>query len=135
MALGVSTHITWILGLYDFFYHLSVLPFKFFVINDEMVYRGVAYQHSPAYSYQCLSDFLFLHTFVQASLRVAIFGIKIDNDVLYCEIAHQPSPAYSSLYLSDFLSFHTLNNEIFRQRFLQNRASWSSHGDNDVLWN
>ena len=59
--------------------------------------------------------------------RVVIFGEQVDNDVLYRGIAKQPSPVYSSLYLSDFLSFHTLNDEIFRQRFLSNRASYSIH--------
>ena len=55
--------------------------------------------------------------------RVVIFGKQVDNDALYRWIANHPSPAYSSLYLSNFLSFHILNNEIFRQRFLWNRAS------------
>ena len=58
---------------------------------------------------------------------VVIFGIQVDNDVLYRGIANQPYNDYSSLYLCNFLSFHTLNNEIFRQRFLLIRASWSSH--------
>ena len=59
--------------------------------------------------------------------RVVIFGMQLDNDVLYRGIVNQPSHVYSSLYLSAFLFFNTLNNEIFRQRFLKNRASWSSH--------
>ena len=54
--------------------------------------------------------------------------------MMYCGTEKQPSPAHSTLYVSDFLSFLTLNDENFRQTFLQNRASWSSHGDNDVLW-
>ena len=65
------------------------------------------------------------HKTVQA--RVVIFGMQVDNDVLYCGTANQPSHAYYFLYLFVFISFHTLNNEIFCQRFLQNRASWSSH--------
>ena len=59
--------------------------------------------------------------------RAVIFGMQVENDVLYRGIANQPSHAYSSLYLSHFISFHTLNNEIFRQRFLSNHASCSSH--------
>ena len=59
--------------------------------------------------------------------RVFIFGMQDNNDLLYHGIENQPSHAYSSLYLPDFLSFHSLNNEIFRQKFLLNRASWKSH--------
>ena len=55
--------------------------------------------------------------------RVVLFGMQVDNDELYCQIANQLSDAYSFLYLSNFLPFHILNNEIFCQRLLQNRAS------------
>ena len=97
-------------------------------VDNDVLYRGIAKQPSPAYSSLYLSNFLSFHTLndeilvkdfcetVQA--RVVIFGEQVDNDVLYRGIANQPSPAYSSLYLSNFLSFHTLNDEIFRQRFL-----------------
>ena len=54
--------------------------------------------------------------------RMLIFGMQVDDD-LYRGIENQPSPAYFSLYLTNLLSFHTLNNEIFRQRFLNNLAS------------
>ena len=97
-------------------------------VDNDVLYRGIANQLSPAYSSLYLSNFLSFHTLndqifrqrfcetVQA--RVVIFGMQVDNDVLYRGIANQPSPACSSLHLSDFLSFHTLNNESFRQRLL-----------------
>ena len=96
-------------------------------VDNDVLYRGIANQLSPAYSCQYLSNFLSFHTLndenfrqdfseiVQA--RVFIFGVHVDNDVLYRGIANQPSPAYSTLYLSDFLSFHTLNDEIFVKDF------------------
>ena len=88
-------------------------------VDNDVLYRGIANQPSPAYSSLYLSIFLSFHTMndeietMQA--RVFIFGMQVDNDVLYPGIANQPSPAYSSPYLSHFLSFHTLNDEIFRQ--------------------
>ena len=96
-------------------------------VDNDVLYRGIANQPSPAYSSLYLSNFLSFHTlmkfFVQdfcetVQARVVIFGMQVDNNVLYRGIANQPSPAYSSLYLSNFLSFHTLNDETFRQRFL-----------------
>ena len=97
-------------------------------IYNNVLYRGIANQPSPAYSSLYLSNFLSFHTlndeiFVKdfsetVQARVFIFGMQVDNDVLYREIANQPSLAYSSLYLSDFLSFYTLNDKIFRHRFL-----------------
>ena len=94
-------------------------------VDNDVLYRGIANQHSPAYSSLYLSDFLSFHTlndeiFVKDSsetvlARVFIFGMQVDNDVLYCGIANQPTLAYSSLYLSTFLSLY-----IFRQRYLLN---------------
>ena len=94
-------------------------------VDNDVLYRGIANQPSPAYSSLCLSNFLSFHTlnddiFVKdfsetVQARVFIFGVQIDNDVLYRGIAKQPSPAYSSLYLSIFLSLY-----IFRQRYLHN---------------
>ena len=59
--------------------------------------------------------------------RVVIIGMQVDNDVLYRGNANQPTHAYHSLYLSDILSFHTLINKDFRQGFLNDHASKSSH--------
>ena len=96
-------------------------------VDNDVLYRGIANQSSPAYSSLYLSNFLSFHTLLKffvkdfcetVQARVVIFCMQVDNDVLYREIANQPTPAYSSLYLSDFLSFHTWNDEIFRQRFL-----------------
>ena len=97
-------------------------------VDNDVLYRGIANQPSPAYFSLYLSNFLSFHTlndeiFVKdfretVQARVFICGMQVDNDVLYRGIANQPSPAYSSLYLSDFLSFHALNDEIFSQRFL-----------------
>ena len=88
-----------------------VVIFGMQVYND-VVYRGIANQPSPAYSFLYLSDFFSFHTlndrfFVKdfcetVQARVFIFGMQVDNDVLYRGIANQPSHAYSSLYLSDF---------------------------------
>ena len=90
-------------------------------VDNDVLYRGIANQPSPAYSSLYLSDFLSFHTlngeiFVKdfsetVQARVFIFGMRLDNDVLYRGIANQPSPAYSSIFLSLYL---------FRQRYLHN---------------
>ena len=94
-------------------------------VDNDVLYRGIGNQPSPAYSSLYLSNFLSFHTLndeiffkdfsetMQA--RVVIFGIQVDNDVLYHGIANQPSPVHASLYLSIFLSLN-----IFRPRFLHN---------------
>ena len=94
-------------------------------VDNDVLYRGIANQPSPAYSSLYLSDFLSFQTlndeiFVKdfseiVQARVFIFGMQVDNDVLYGGTANQPSPAYSSLYLSVFLSLY-----IFCQRYLHN---------------
>ena len=94
-------------------------------VDNDVLYRGIANQPTPAYSSLYLSDFLSFHTlndeiFVKdfcetMQARVFIFGMQVDNDVLYSGIANQPTPAYSSLYLSFFLSLYNL-----RQRYLHN---------------
>ena len=82
-------------------------------VDNDVLYRWLVNQPSPAYSSLYLSDFLSFHTFndeifvkdfcetVQA--EVFIFSMHVDNDVLYRGIANQPAPAYSSLYLSIFV--------------------------------
>ena len=94
-------------------------------VDNDVLYRGIGNQPSPAYSSLYLSDFLSFHTlndeiFVKdfcetVEARVFIFGMQVDNDVLYCGIANQPTLSYSSLYLSICLSLY-----IFRQRYLHN---------------
>ena len=94
-------------------------------VDNDVLYRGIANQPSPAYSSLYLSKFLSFHTlndeiFVKefsetVQARVFIFGMRVDNDVLYPGIVNQPSPAYSSLYLSIFLSLY-----IFCKRYLHN---------------
>ena len=117
-------------------------------VDNDVLYRGIANQPSPAYSSLYLSNFLSFHTFndeifvkdfsetVQA--RVFIFGMQVDNDVLYRGIANQPSLAYSSLYLSAFLSFHTLNDEIFVKDFSETVQArvfiFGMQVDNEVLY-
>ena len=81
-------------------------------VDNDVLYRGIANQPSPAYSSLYLSDFLSFHTlndeiFVKdfsetVQARVFIFGMHVDNDLLYRGIANQPSPAYSSLYFLFF---------------------------------
>ena len=94
-------------------------------VDNEVLYRGIVNQPSPAYSSLYLSDFLSFHTLNDEILvkdfsetmqaRVFIFGMQVDNEVLYHGIANQPTPAYFSLYLSIFLSLYN-----FRQRYLHN---------------
>ena len=72
-------------------------------VDNDVLYRGIAKQPSPAYSSLCLSDFLSFHIlndeiFVKdfcetVQARVFIFGMQVDNDVLYRGILNQPSPA------------------------------------------
>ena len=100
-------------------------------VDNDLLYRGIVKQPSPAYSSLSLSNFLSFHTLMKSFVkdfsttmqgRMFIFGMQVDGDLLYRGIENQPSPAYSSLNLSNFLSLHTLKNDIFRQRFL-NHAS------------
>ena len=84
-------------------------------VDNDLLYRGILNQPSPAYSSLYLSNFLSFHTLndeifikdfcetVQA--RVFIFGMQVDNDVLYRGIANRHSPAYfPCIYLFFFLS-------------------------------
>ena len=117
-------------------------------VDNDVLYRGIANQHSSAYSSLYLSNFLSFHTlndeiFVQdfcetVQARVFIFGMQVDNDVMYREIANQPSPASYFLYLSDFLSFHTLNDELFVKDFSETVQArvfiFGMQVDNDVLY-
>ena len=62
-------------------------------VDNDVLYRGIANQSSPAYSSLYLSDFLSFHTlndeiFVKdfsetVQARVFIFGMQVDNNVLY----------------------------------------------------
>ena len=71
-------------------------------VDNDVEYRGIANQPSPAYSSLYLSSFLSFHTlndeiFVKdfcetVQARVVIFGMHVDNDVLYRGIANQPFP-------------------------------------------
>ena len=101
-------------------------------VDDDLLYRGIENQPSPAYLSLYLSNFLFFHTLMKFFVedfsrtmqgRMLIFGMQVDDDLLYRRIENQPSPGYSSPYLSNFLSIHTYKNDIFRQRFLKNRSS------------
>ena len=101
-------------------------------VDDDLLYRVIENQPSPAYSSLYLSNFCSFHILMKFFVkdfsttmqgRMLIFGMQVDDDLLYRGIGNQSSPAYSSLYLSNFLSFHTLKDDIFRQRFLKNHAS------------
>ena len=71
-------------------------------VDNDVMYRGIANQPSPAYSSLYLSNFLSFHTlneeiFVKdlceiVQAWVVIFGMQVDNDVVYRGIANQPSP-------------------------------------------
>ena len=66
--------------------------------DNDVLYRWIANQLSPAYSSVYLSNFLSFHTlndeiFVKdfcetVQARVFIFGKQVDNDVLYSRIAN-----------------------------------------------
>ena len=96
-------------------------------VDNDVLYRGIANQPSPAYSSLYLSDFLSFHTlydeiFVKdfseiVQARVFIFGMQVDNDVLYPRIANQPTPACSSVYLSIFLSLYVFLSKISPQLY------------------
>ena len=67
-------------------------------VDNDILYRGIANQSSPAYSSLYLSDLLSFHTlndeiFVKdfsetVQARVFISGMQVDNDVLYRGIAN-----------------------------------------------
>ena len=94
-------------------------------VDNDVLYRGIANQPSPAYSslylsnfhsFHTLNDEIFVNDFCETMQAIVfIFGMQVDNDVLYRGIANQPTPAYSSLYLSIFLSLY-----ISCQRYLHN---------------
>ena len=74
-----------------------------------------------------MNNELFRHRFLQATRRVVIFVVKVDDDLMNHGIESQPFPAYSSLYLFDFLSLLTLNNAIVITDFtatVQGRTSY-----------
>ena len=63
-------------------------------VDNDVLYRGIANQPSPAYSPLYLSDFLSFHTlndeiflkyfFETVQARVFIFGMQVDN--VYCTV-------------------------------------------------
>ena len=69
-----------------------VLIFGMYV-DDDLLYRGIGNQLSPAYSSLYLSNFLSIHTFKNeffdkgflrtVQTRVLIFGMQVDDDLLY----------------------------------------------------
>ena len=78
-------------------------------VDDDLLYRGIENQLTPAYSSLYLSNFLFFHTLkneiFRQRFRMRIFGMQVDGDLLYRGMQNQPSPAYSSLYLSNYVSY------------------------------
>ena len=83
-------------------------------VDNDVSYRGIANQPSPAYSSLYSSNFLSFHTLVKffvkdfcetVQARVVIFGVQVDNEILYRGIANQPSPLIlPCIYLFFFLS-------------------------------
>ena len=84
-------------------------------VDNDVMYRGIANQPSPAYSSLYLSDFLSFHTlndeiFVKdfsetMQARVFIFGMQVDNDVFYRGIANPVFIYFSfSLHFSSKIS-------------------------------
>ena len=68
-------------------------------VDNDVLYRGIANQTSPAYSslyfsFHTLNVEIFRQRFFSETVkaRVVIFDMQVDNDVLYCGIANQPSP-------------------------------------------
>ena len=65
-------------------------------VYDDLLYRGIGNQPSPAYSSLYLSNFLssilsrmkfFVKYFSRTiQARVLIFGMQVDDDLLYCGI-------------------------------------------------
>ena len=68
--------------------------------------------------------------------RMVIFGVQVEYFLLYRGNENQPSTDYSPMYSIFFLSV-LRNNEIFRQRYLHNRAScmiiFGMQVDDDVV--
>ena len=76
-------------------------------VDDDLLYRGIENQSSPACSSLYLSNFLSFRTLMKFFVkdfsrtmqgRKLIFGMQVDDDLLYRGIENQSSPAYSSLY-------------------------------------
>ena len=67
-------------------------------VDDNLLYRGIENQPSPAYSSLYLSNFLSFHTLMKFFVkgfstimqgRMLIFGMQVDDDLLYCGIENQ----------------------------------------------
>ena len=87
-------------------------------VDNDVLYRGIANQPTPAYSSLYLSIFLSLYSFVKDTSTTVWdknfkFGMQVHNDKLYHGIENGSSPVCSSLYLFIFLSL-----QIFRQRYV-----------------
>ena len=61
-------------------------------VDDDLLYRGIENQPSPAYSSVYLSNFLPFHTLMKFFVkdfsttmqgRMLIFGMQVDDDLLY----------------------------------------------------
>ena len=85
-------------------------------VDNDVLYRGIANQPSPAYSSLYLSDFLSFHTLLDeifvkdfsetVQARVFIFGVQVDNDVLNRGIANQHTPLILPLFIYFSFSLH-----------------------------
>ena len=82
-------------------------------IDNDVLYRGIANQPSPAYSSLYLSNFVSFHTlndeiFVKdfcetVQARVFIFGMQVDK---WCFVSWDREPAFSCLFFYFSFSLH-----------------------------
>ena len=70
-------------------------------VDDDLLYRGIGNQPSPAYSFLYLSNFLSILTLkndifikdfsITMHTRMLIFGMQIDDNLFYHGIENHPS--------------------------------------------
>ena len=55
-------------------------------VDNDVLYRGIANQPSPAYSSMYLSDFLSFHTLMKFSSKISVKLCKLEYSYLVCRL-------------------------------------------------
>ena len=101
-------------------------------VGDNLLYRRIKNQFTPAYFFLYLFSFPTYHTlkneiFCQISPVIQaimlIFSIHFDDDLYYGMETSLLLLILLCICPIKFLSFYSLRNKMFRQRYLHNHAS------------